>query len=134
MRRAVIALASVAVLLGRASLPAAEPATKSAQELQAAIAKSLPLLVKGARGHIAQRTCFACHNQAIPILALTTARGRGLSLPEVDLKKQLEFIAKFLEQNRENYRKGKGQGGQVDTAAYALLTLELGGWKPDATT
>ena len=25
-------------------------------------------------------------------------------------------------------------GGQVDTAGYALYTLELGGWKPDATT
>jgi hypothetical protein len=30
--------------------------------------------------------------------------------------------------------KGTGQGGQVDTAGYALWTLEMGGWKPDETT
>ena len=30
------------------------------------------------------------------------------------------------------YRQGRGQGGQVETAGYALL--ELGTWKPDATT
>src|SRR5207253_1414731 len=41
--------------------------------------------------------------------------------------------AAFLEKNRDDYRKGTGQGGQADTAGYALLSLELGGWKPDAT-
>jgi len=52
----------------------------------------------------------------------------------MDLKNQLEFIAAFLDRNQENYRKGKGQGGDVSTAGYALLALELGGWKSDATT
>jgi hypothetical protein len=99
-----------------------------------AVGKALPLLVKGAEGHAAQRTCFACHNQGIPILAFTTARERGFSIREEDLRKQLDFIAAFLKTNEESYRKGKGQGGQVDTATYALLSLELGGWKPDATT
>jgi prenyltransferase beta subunit len=46
----------------------------------------------------------------------------------------LEFIADFLGKNRDNYRKGTGQGGQVDTAGYALWTLETGGWKPDDMT
>jgi hypothetical protein len=30
--------------------------------------------------------------------------------------------------------KGRGTGGQVDTAGYALWTLEMSGWKPDQTT
>jgi hypothetical protein len=46
----------------------------------------------------------------------------------------LRFIVDFLDRNRENYLKGQGQGGQVDTAGYALWTLEMGGWKPDRTT
>src|SRR5262245_24953509 len=97
------------VLLHARALPSAEAATPSLDEVKRAVAKALPLLTKGAEGHVAQRTCFACHNQGIPILAFATARQRGFSFREVDLKKQLDFIAAFLERNRENYRKGKGQ-------------------------
>jgi len=83
---------------------------------------------------MAKRTCFACHHQAIPILALTTARTRGFPIKEEELRKHLRFIAEFLAKDQENYHKGRGQGGQVDTAGYALWTLEQGGWKPDTTT
>lgn len=114
-------------------LPAADPEA-TVDDLRAAVARALPLLQKGAAGHIAQRTCFACHNQTFPILAGTTARSRGFDYPEADVRKQLEFISAFLSKNRDNYLKGRGQGGQVDMAGYALLTLELGGWKSDATT
>jgi hypothetical protein len=107
----------------------AEPA-----DVKAAVGKALPLLKKGAEGHAAQRTCFACHNQAVPIFALTTARTRGFTYAADDLKKQLDFIAAFLAKNRDEYREGKGQGGQGDTAGYALLTLAAGGWKADETT
>jgi hypothetical protein len=113
---------------------AAERAAQTDGKVKAAVQKALPLLLKGAEGHVAQRTCFACHNQALPILALTTARQRGFSVRPEDLKKQREFIAAFLEGNRDNYRQGRGQGGQADTAGYALFTLEMCGWKPDATT
>jgi hypothetical protein len=111
---------------------AARPAEPA--DVKAAVARALPLLKKGAEGHVAQRTCFACHNQAIPIFALTTARARGFPFADDDLKKQLDFIAAFLAKNRNEYREGKGQGGQVDTAGYALLTLAAGGWKADGTT
>ncbi len=110
---------------------AAPPAPRTAR---AAVDRALPLLVKGAKGHVARRTCFACHNQAQAVLALTTARGRGLTVRDADLKQQLDFIAAFLGRNRDNYRKGSGQGGQADTAGYALLTLEWGGHPSDKTT
>lgn len=126
-------LAGLVILGFITPLPAASP-EPTVEDLRTATAKALPLLQKGAAGHIAQRTCFACHNQAIPILALTTARSRGFDFPEEDLCKQMEFIAAFLKKNRDNYLKGRGQGGQIDMAGYALLTLELGGWKSDPTT
>jgi hypothetical protein len=126
---------SLAILvLSAGAVASAEPAPKPQPEVMAAIEKALPLLMKGAKGHIAARTCFACHNQGIPILAFTTAREHGFAVRNEDLKEQVQFIAAFLEKNRENYRQGKGQGGQVDTAGSALLALELGGWEPDATT
>src|SRR5215207_2438743 len=118
-------------LLLAATGRAAEP---SPAAIRTAVEKALPLLVKGADGHVAERTCFACHSQAQPILAFTLARSRGVAVPAWDLPKQIDFIAAFLDRNRDQYHKGKGQGGQADTAGYALWSLELGGRKPDATT
>ena len=107
----------------------------SADAIKAAVAKSLPLLEKGAKGSIEQRKqCFNCHNQGLPIMALTTARSRGFEIDAEHLQTQLQFTADFLTRNKEKYREGNGQGGQVDTAGYALWTLDNGGWKPDGTT
>jgi hypothetical protein len=124
----------LAVALVFADIPAPPTALPDEQAIRAAVVRALPLIEKGSAGHRAQRTCFACHHQAIPILALTTARSRGLPIDEEELHKHLRFIGDFLGRNRENYLEGRGQGGQADTAGYALWTLELGGWQPDKTT
>ena len=120
---------SLALLAWATAAPAADAPSPSA-----AVARSLPLLVKGAKGHVEERTCFACHNQGIPLLALVTARDRGFVVRKEHVTEQLEHVAAFLDKNRANYLLGKGQGGQADMAGYALLTLEWGGWKADATT
>jgi len=70
----------------------------------------------------------------MPLMALTTAWERGFERQDDDLKQQLEHVHSFLDGNRELYRRGTGQGGQVDTAGYALWMLEIGGWKADETT
>jgi hypothetical protein len=127
-----MAVSSLIVALPLAVLCQAPPPHDEA--VRAAVARSLPLLQKAAAGHRKHRTCFACHNQAMPILALTTARSRGFAVDDEDLKKHMGFIATFLGKNRKNYLDGKGQGGQVDTAGYALWTLDMGGWKSDDTT
>ena len=103
--------------------------------IREAVSKSLPLLEKAAKGSMEKRSqCFTCHNQGLPVMALTTARGRGFAVDEENLRQQIQFTADFLERNRTNYLAGRGQGGQTDTAGYALWTLANGGWKPDATT
>ncbi|MDX1943903.1 MAG: prenyltransferase/squalene oxidase repeat-containing protein [Pirellulaceae bacterium] len=109
-----------------------EPASQ--EQLRSAVARALPLLTKGAVGHRENRTCFACHNQGLPILAMVTAKSRGIAIDDEEVARQLRFIADFLGKNREGYLQGKGQGGQADMAGYALLTLELGGWRADETT
>src|SRR5437867_1234059 len=107
----------------------------SNEAIRAAVTKSLPLLESGARGSMEKRKqCFTCHNQALPIMALTTARSRGITVDEENLRRQVRFTADFLGTNRTNYLAGKGQGGQALTAGYALWTLEMGGWKSDETT
>jgi len=92
-------------------------------------------LEKAARGSMEKRNqCFTCHNQGLPVMALTTARERGFTIDAENLRQQLEFTAGFLARNRTNYLAGSGQGGQALTAGHALWTLANGGWKPDPTT
>jgi len=125
-------------LLTAAFAPAAigaERSPPSTEAIRAAVAKSLPLLEKAAQGSMEKRKqCFTCHNQGLPVLALTTARERGFAIDEENLRQQVQFTADFLAKNRTNYLTRKGQGGQALTAGYALWTLENGGRKPDATT
>jgi hypothetical protein len=127
----IAALAATFLLLASAH---GEDEPLDPQSLRSAVSRAIPLLQKGAVGHRENRTCFACHNQGIAVLALTTARDRGFEIDEAELKKQLEFIAEFLKSKRESFLEGKGTGGQVDTAGYALVTLAAGGWQPDETT
>jgi hypothetical protein len=119
--------------LGKIREDAAEnPGTPA---IRAAVAKSLPLLEASAKTSMERRSqCFTCHNQALPVMALTAARTRGLAVDPENLRQQVKFTADFLEKGRTNYLAGKGQGGQALLAGYALWTLENGGWKPDDTT
>src|SRR5215208_2526596 len=48
-------------------------------DLKESVARALPPLTKGAAGHRENKTCFACHNQALPIMAITAARERGVA-------------------------------------------------------
>lgn len=129
-----VALASAACWVGPVPVAAAAEPVPTVKEVREAIARALPLIRKGGDGHMANRSCFACHNQAVPLLAMTTARSRGFALDTSVIPKHARFIARFLDTNRDNYRKGRGQGGQVDTAGYALWALELAGRKPDRIT
>src|SRR5215831_12654210 len=134
MFRVAFATVVTSAILVPTLVRAGEPADPLRDAAKTAAEKALPLLKKGAEGHIAKKSCFACHNQAMPMFAITMAQERGLIVKDVDLEKQTKFIANFLEGNQANYKKGQGQGGQVDTAGYALFALDLGGWKSDSTT
>ena len=127
-------LQSILVLLVLAAAVIDARAQPEAAAIRAATTKSLKLLEKSAAKYTEHRECFSCHHQALPVLAFTTAKTRGFDVDEKGLAHQLQFTADFLAKNRDNYTKGKGQGGQADTAGYALFALHAGGWKADATT
>lgn len=110
-------------------LPPAKP-----DAARVAVRAAVPQLVAGATGHADKKSCFACHNQMYPALALSVARGRGFDVPENYFKDQAEHVAEFLTTNKKQFLEGKGTGGQTATASFALLTLELAGYKPDDTT
>ena len=104
------------------------------QAIRKAIEKALPLIQKGAAGSAKERTCFTCHSQAVPILALAEAQEFGFDVDAEILKKQLKHTSAHLKRGQKNYLAGKGQGGKVLTAGYALWALDKGDYKPDEIT
>lgn len=125
--------ALVMVLFSATAIAANEPVPESAELLKAA-AKAIPVLQRGAEGHMAERKCFACHHQTLPLLALQTGRSRGLKLNDEFEQRLLRFVEASLESGRERYLEGRGQGGNAVTAGYALWTLSIGGKPRSATT
>ena len=112
----------------------ANDSVPSPDVIRAAINKSIPLLEKGTKGSVEQRQCFTCHNQAVPVLALAEVRKRGFTIDEKNFDTQLRHTSAHLDRGKKNYLDGRGQGGKVITAGYALWTLEAGGRVPDDTT
>lgn len=122
------------LLLAAIPLPDLAAPSPNPKDVRAAVAAALVPLKKGAAGHAEQKTCFACHNQAMPMLAFNAANGRGLTVAPALLKGQADHVSNFLETNRKKFRDGVGTGGAVDSAGYAMFTLELAGHKPDENT
>ena len=103
-------------------------------DLRGAIDKAVSLLEIASAGSAEHRMCFSCHGQALPVMALSEARLRGFEIDETNLQRQLDHTAAFLNRGRKSYLEGKGQGGRVDTAGYALWTLEAGQRDADEIT
>lgn len=131
MRPGSLLLATVILVTAAGRLCAESPEAASVRTL---IGKSLELLGTGARGHAERRECFSCHHQAMPVMAVALARDHRLKTDETLLEQQVAHTMAFLEKNREAFAKGHGTGGEADTAGYALMTLQAGRRKPDATT
>jgi hypothetical protein len=124
-------LLGILVLAGPLSAAPPEPTPEAVRK---ATVKALELIEKSAVEYTKHRECFSCHHQAVPLVALTTAKARGFTVSDEVVQQQLKFTAESLAKGKDNYRKGVGQGGRADTAGYALLALEAGGWQADDTT
>ena len=109
--------------------------TQSARaRIQESIRRSIGLIEKSSAEYLKHRKCFSCHHQAMPLLALTKAKTHGYDVNEENFQAQVTHTIEHLKRGETNYRKGKGQGGQVDTAGYALWALAEAEWTPDETT
>jgi N-acyl-D-amino-acid deacylase len=132
--RVLSSIGLVLLVLVAPSIPARAADSLEPAAITAAIRAAIPLLEKGSAGSAEQRVCFTCHNQALPILALSEAKRRGFDIDEENLTRQIAHTKAHLQRGRENYLKGKGQGGGVITAGYALWALEASDSRSDETT
>jgi hypothetical protein len=134
--RTALSLALIATLLHGGILVAQDPPPQAdhQEHVRDAIRGALSLLEQASAGSAEQRLCFTCHSQALPVMALTEAKVRGFEIDEANLQRQLDHTAAHLKRGHKAYLAGKGQGGRVDTAGYALWTLEAGKREPTEVT
>ena len=111
-----------------------EESVRFQARIEDGIRRSLALIETASAETAKQRKCFTCHGQALPIVALVEAKNHGFSIDEANLKTQLAHTDAHLQRSIKRYESGKGTGGQVDTAGWALWALQAGNQKPDDAT
>ncbi len=99
-----------------------------------AILKALPLIEKSATEYRFQRSCFSCHHQTLPLMAVSEVKNRGFQIDEKDFAAQVERTAEQIRRNKRRFLSGRGPGGRVDSAGYSLWALAVGGHEPDDST
>jgi hypothetical protein len=125
----------VILLCGALCLSASSPAADIPEgQIRAAIELTIPWLEEASAGSSKENKCFTCHNHALPVMALSEAKRLDFSVDEDILSAQLKHILAHLKRGEKRYLEGKGQGGQVLTAGYALWALHAGGLAGDTTT
>src|SRR5579883_2945820 len=108
--------------------------TPTAERVRKAVEKGLVRIEKGAAAYPTHRKCFSCHHQAMAMVSLTAARGRGFKVEKALVKKQVEFTLASYEKKLKTVEQGKSVAGGNTEAAYALWALETAGQKRDETT
>ncbi len=134
MGRAIVCLVALALPAFAYAEDLADTTVNDPAKIRAAITRAIPPLEAGSRGSAENRKCFTCHSQALPVMALHAAKGKGFPIDEANLQRQIKHTRDFLQTGEKNYLQGKGQGGQVLTAGYALWMLAAAEQPPDDVT
>lgn len=122
------------MVVGQESPPAISSVSDSVELTRESITAALPLIEKASIGSAENRMCFTCHSQAMPVFTLAAVKLKGFEFDQANFERQVDHTYAHLKRGRKSYAEGKGQGGQVDTAGYALWTLEEGERAPDRVT
>ena len=122
-----------AMLLAATLAPADVPAEPAREAIRSAVEKGLRRVEQGAANYPKHRNCFSCHHQALPVMALSSARLRGFKVSDEQIKPHIDFSLKSFTKH-EAMIKGQSIGGANTTVAYALATLLCVDYTPDAST
>ena len=117
-----VIIAAFLLSAGANSLRADEPTDL----VRASVERGLTVLERGAREYPSHESCFSCHHQTLPLLAMTSARNAGLRFDEQLLQEQIKFTCDSFQERKERLGRGEHVGGRAATVSYGLWTLFLG--------
>ena len=109
-----------------------EPPPPDAATVRTAVERGLRIVEKAARSYPEHRSCFSCHHQTLPMLAMATAWRKGLPVDLELLAAQADFTRKSFAGESADLERGTDIGGASLTVAYGLWALDIAGAKGDA--
>lgn len=119
------------VALAGAGGPEPAPTTEAVRN---AVGRGLSLVQRAASNYPHHRTCFSCHHQTLPMLAMVKAREHGVAVDGGLLQEQADFSAESFRTKTESIAQGKGVGGGAMTVGYTLWALALADRPRDEVT
>ena len=98
---------------------------------QDSVERGLKVLERGAGAYPSNQSCFSCHHQTLPMLAMMTARDAGVRFNRELFDQQSKFTRKSFDERKTRLAKGEHVGGRAATVSYGLWTLSLAKEAPD---
>lgn len=113
---------------------AAPAALADDAECREATRRGLALVTQAASHWQQHKTCFSCHHQTLPILAMTAAARVGFSLDKTWLESQAETTHKYFEERIDDMNVGEHVPGGSTTAGYGMWALSMAQRPADKAT
>jgi N-acyl-D-amino-acid deacylase len=129
----VVVLVMATCLLESGDLALAQESPLTA-EVKVAVSRGLDALARSVAAYPRNRSCFSCHHQTLPMLALVTATSRGYPAADHQLRDQLRLTITSFEKQVEGMNEGRGVGGRAMTVGYGLWAVTLAAGTTNATT
>ena len=120
----------VSLALSATILDAAEPTA----DVESATRRGLALIQLAGTNWLKNKTCFACHHQTLPMLAVKEAALAGCATDVAWMKSQSAHTDKYFQERIDMMDKGEHVPGGSFTVGYGLWAMSIAGRAPDATT
>ena len=109
-------------------------AAESVPTVASAIERGLAQVTRAGDNWRQHKTCFSCHHQTLPMLAMVEAARVGFPLDQSRLKAQGENAHRYFAARIEDMDDGEHVPGGAGTAGYGLWALSLDHRPADKTT
>jgi ankyrin repeat protein len=113
----------------------APPATGGITDPRVSMRRSLARLLDVAPGFPERTSCISCHHNALPAIAASTARRKGIEIDEAHARANLDHIIEFFTAATPRMMLGDpAVGGEALTAGYVQVALARNNHPLDTTT
>jgi Prenyltransferase and squalene oxidase repeat len=126
---ATIALMAILISFVFADLPG-----QNSKTVKEAISLGLPLVKKAAKNWQSNRSCFSCHHQTLPMLAMLEANRLGFTPDQEWLESQADTTHTYFSERIDDMLAGRHVPGGAATTGYGLWALSLAGRPSDEVT
>lgn len=104
------------------------------EDVKEAISLGLPLVKKAATNWQNNRSCFSCHHQTLPMLAMLEADRFGFTPDRDWLESQADTTHTYFSERVDDMLAGRHVPGGAATVGYGLWALSLAGRSSDEVT